>query len=76
MSTQCNTNKEISIQDLEQQLEDAKTSLVDRKYVNYDEQGHLFQYDIDFNRFLNDIQVILEGIKDIPKENNDNYKMA
>jgi len=76
MSTQCNTNKEISIQDLEQQLEDAKTSLVDRKYVNYDEQGHLFQYDIDFNRFLNDIQVILEGIKDIPKENNDNYKRA
>jgi len=77
MSEQCNTNQpKITITELEAQLEDAKKALVDRKYVKYENQGHLFLYDIDFSRFLEDIGHILNEVKKLPKDNNDNYKRA
>jgi len=78
MSTQCNTNQgELSIQELEGQLEEAKKALVDRKYVKYQNPGHLFMYDIDFSRFLEDISHILNEVKKLPDEkNDDNYFRA
>ena len=73
----CGTGKaEISIQDLEEQLSDAKKALVDRKYVKYDTQGHLFDYDIDFDRFLVDIDFILKEAKKLDEENEDDYRRA
>jgi len=61
-------NNPVTIDELEIQLKDAKKGIakVDKKYVNYKENGHLFEYDIDFGRFLDDINFILEAIK---KEN-------
>jgi hypothetical protein len=55
-------NKEIkNIEELEQMLHEAKKGIakVDKTYVNYSEQGHLFQYNINFKTFLEDIQYIL-----------------
>ena len=52
----------MNIKELEQMLKDAEKGIakVDKTYVNYDIKGHLFQYDIDFKRFLKDINYILE----------------
>lgn len=57
-----NEYKEIDINELSEQLKESKKALVDRAYVDY-ESEHLFDYDIDFNRFLNDINHIIEAIK-------------
>jgi hypothetical protein len=50
-----------SLEELEQMLHDAKKGIakVDKTYVNYKEQGHLFPYDINFKEFLENIQYIL-----------------
>ena len=74
----CETGyKDISIQELEVQLEDAKKALVDRKYVKYENQGHLFDYKIDFTQFLEDISDIFTGIKKLPENDiEDTYKRA
>jgi len=52
----------IKIEELEQQLHDARKGIakVDKTYVNYKEKGHLFQYKIDYQKFLEDIQYILK----------------
>ena len=65
----------ISIEELEKQLDDAKKALVDKKYQEYKNDAHLFDYDIDFGRFLGDISYILEEAKNLDTF-NDNYKMA
>lgn len=61
----CETGHKLDINDLETQLKEAKKGIakVDKKYVNYDESVHLFDYDIDFNRFLSDIDHILKAVK-------------
>ena len=52
----------MDLQELEKMLKEAEKGIakVDKTYVNYDVKGHLFQYDIDFNKFLNNINYILE----------------
>jgi len=65
----------ISIEELEKQLDEAKKALVDKKYQGYKNEAHLFDYDIDFSRFLEDISYILEEAKNLDTF-NDNYKMA
>jgi len=73
----CGTDyKELSIVELEAQLEEAKKSLVDKKYVGYENNNHLFDYDIDFSRFLEDISHILNEAKKLPDDSNDRYKKA
>jgi hypothetical protein len=51
----------IDINSLEEMLKDAKKGIakVHKKYVNYDEKGHLFSYNIDFKRFLENITYII-----------------
>ena len=55
----------ITLEELEVQLKDAKKGIarIDKKYVNYESPGHLFEYDINFERFLDDINYILESMK-------------
>lgn len=57
--------KAVTLEELEAQLKEAKKGVakIDKKYVNYDERGHLFDYDINFERFLDDINHILESMK-------------
>jgi len=71
----CTSYNNISISDLENQLKDAKKSLIDKKYKNYSEQGHLFDYEINFTRFLEDISYILEKSKEINSK-EDFYRRA
>jgi len=66
----------ISIEKLEKQLDETKKALVDKKYENYTQnETHLFDYNINFNRFLEDISYILEKAKNI-ETSKDSYKMA
>jgi len=58
MSCDTSENK-LSIKEIEEKLDDAKKSLVDKKYVMYNNPGHLFDYKIDFEVFLEDISTIL-----------------
>ena len=52
----------MDIKELEKMIKESEKGIakVDKTYVKYDTKGHLFQYDIDFSRFLNDINYILE----------------
>ena len=64
----CNTeNKAITIEELEVQLHEAKRGgvKVDKHYVgNASFMGHLFEYEYDYVRFLDNItHVIKEGKK-------------
>jgi hypothetical protein len=54
-------NKINSIEELEKMLLDASKGIarVDKTYVDYKEQGHLFHYKIDYKEFLEDINYIL-----------------
>lgn len=74
----CETQYEnISIKDLEKQLEEARKALVDKNYKDYKAEGHLFEYNINFNQFLEDISYILEKAKNIEDSKyEDRYKMA
>lgn len=61
-SIQCSTGeKQINIEELEVMLQEAKKGMakVDKKYKDYKNPGHLFEYDIDFDKFLNNINHIL-----------------
>jgi len=56
----------MTIKELEDALETAKVQMakVDSEYVNYDHRGHLFDYDIDYVKFINNIAyVIKEGTR-------------
>jgi hypothetical protein len=55
----------MDLKELEQMLHDATKGIakVDKTYVNYDIKGQLFNYDIDFGRFLSDINYILKREK-------------
>ena len=55
----------MDLKELEQMLHDATKGIakVDKTYVNYDIKGQLFNYDIDFTRFLNDVNYILKREK-------------
>jgi hypothetical protein len=50
-----------NLEELEQMLKDATKGIakVDKTYVNYKEKGHLFQYNINFKEFLENINYIL-----------------
>lgn len=55
----------LSIKELENELENIKSQLakVDKEYVNYDKRGHIFDYNISYSQFLEDIAVVItEGI--------------
>lgn len=54
--------KDINISEISKQLQNTKKALVDRAYVDYS-GNHLFDYNIDFPRFLDDINHIIESIK-------------
>jgi len=65
-SIQCNSDgKTINLEDLEVMLQEANKGMakVDKKYTDYKNPGHLFEYDIDFNKFLKNIQHILDESK-------------
>jgi len=49
--------------ELEKMLSDAKKGIakVDKHYVQYDTKGHLFDYNLDYNKFLSNIEYILKG---------------
>lgn len=61
----CEYTPQLDINDLESQLKEARKGVakVDKKYVDYDSNGHLFEYDISFDRFLSDVDHILKRIK-------------
>ena len=50
------------LEKLEQMLKEAQKGLakVDKKYVQYENPGHLFNYKINFQKFLENIYYILE----------------
>jgi hypothetical protein len=50
-----------NLEELEQMLKDATKGIakIDKEYVNYSEKGHLFQYNINFKNFLENINYIL-----------------
>lgn len=58
--------KQLGIYDLIQQLEEAKTgkAKVDKVYVDYNHNTKLFDYNIDYAKFINNITYILK------KDNN------
>ena len=58
----CSTEK-IDINDLEEMLHEARKgrAKIDKQYVDYEEQGHLFEYKIDFNQFLEDVDFMLKA---------------
>ena len=56
----------ITVDELTIQIEEAKkgTARVDSKYVNYEEKGHVFEYELNYPQFLEDITYIIkEGKK-------------
>jgi hypothetical protein len=55
--------KATNIEELEELLKDAEKGIakVDKTYVNYKNPGHLYQYDINFEKFLKNINYILEN---------------
>ena len=68
----CETTHNLDINDLEQQLLEAKKGIakVDKKYVDYEDSNHLFDYDIDFGRFIEDVAHIMNSIKDTDFSNS------
>jgi hypothetical protein len=50
-----------NLEELEEMLKDASKGIakVDKTYVDYEGKGHLFQYDINFKEFLENINYIL-----------------
>lgn len=63
----CETeHKNIDINDLETMLQEARKgrAKIDKQYVDFDEKGHLFEYNIDFNQFLDDINYIFKKHKE------------
>jgi len=50
-----------NLEELEEMLKEATKGIarVDKAYVNYEEKGHLFSYNINFKQFLEDINYIL-----------------
>jgi len=59
----CNEDTNITIDELEDMLQEAKKgrAKVDKQYVDYKDKGQLFEYKIDFNEFLEDIDYILKA---------------
>lgn len=57
----CSTEK-IDITDLEEMLQEARKgrAKIDKQYVDYDDKGQLFEYNIDFTEFLEDIDHIFK----------------
>jgi len=55
----------MKIDELEEMLKEAKKGIakIDKIYVNYDEKGHLFDYQIDYQKFLSNISQILKSYK-------------
>lgn len=51
------------IEELQKQLEEAKKgkAKVDSEYVGYDDKAHLFDYKVDFNRFMDDLMHIVKS---------------
>jgi hypothetical protein len=65
MSTQCETENNVTIDELEEMVKEAKrTSQVDKHYVDEKIEGHLFDYDIVFNRFLEDMSHLFKKGKE------------
>ena len=63
----CETeHKNIDINDLEAMLQEARKgrAKIDKQYVDFDKKGHLFDYNINFNQFLDDINYIFKKHKE------------
>ena len=63
-------SKPIDINDLEVMLQEAKKgrAKVDKQYVEYEDKGQLFEYDINFSVFLEDVDFLFQAVKE--RENN------
>jgi hypothetical protein len=64
----------LTVDELAVQIEEAKKgkARVDSKYVNYQERGHLFEYQIDYPKFLDNMTHIIKEAQSRPKD--DRYK--
>jgi len=60
----------LTIDELQQQIEEARKgkAKVDNQYVNYNEAGHLFDYNFDYARFLENIAYIIKEAKSRPDD--------
>ena len=65
------SNKVIPVDELSMQIEEARKgkAKVDSKYVGYNEAGHLFDYKLDYVKFLDNMRHIIEEAKKRPKQN-------
>jgi hypothetical protein len=65
--TRAEYEKNLNLTDLEKALKEAKKGIakVDKIYVNYNEKGHLFDYNLDYNQFLSDISNLLKIYKEV-----------
>lgn len=64
----------LTVDQLSNQIEEAKKgkARVDSKYVGYNEAGHLFDYHLDYPRFLDNMQHIIKAAK--ARKEEDRYK--
>lgn len=73
------TDKVLSTDDLQKQIEEARKgkAKVDSKYVGFqlEERGHLFDYEFDYNKFLSNIShCIKEGKRRRVERADDLYR--
>lgn len=66
----CSTNA-LTVDQLATQIEEAKKgkARVDSKYVEYESFGHLFDYNLDYARFLDNIAHAVKHAKQREKDN-------
>ncbi len=55
----------LTVDELSEQIDEARKgkAKVDNEYVGYNEPGHLFEYDYDYVRFLDNMQHIIKAAK-------------
>lgn len=60
----------LTVDQLEQQLSEAikGKARVDSKYVDYQTRGHLYDYQINYVQFLEDMSHIMKEVKKRPEE--------
>ena len=67
------SNRVLTVEELADQIDEARkgTAKVDSQYVGFelDERGHLFNYKLDYVRFLDSMAHILKEAKSRPKGN-------
>lgn len=67
------SDRVLTVDDLAEQIEDARKgkAKVDSQYVGYDDlaRGHLFDYKLNYSKFLTNMSGILREARSRPREN-------